>query len=142
MKDLNNLNNKITEIENNIEKQNVNSLHKFIYKSEKWIINNQDDLNSDKDQKLLKKINNKLKALDNYVDNLNDVKTAKSTRNLLILNTFMLILSFIVTYYSNTNTPVIGDEFLNKSKYGKYMLLILFVIIIIFINILFKFNIL
>ena len=49
MKNLIDLNNKIVEIENNIDKQNVNSLHKFIYKSEKWIINNQDDLNSDKD---------------------------------------------------------------------------------------------
>ena len=142
MKGLINLNNKLKEIEDNIENYTVNNIREFIYESEKWVINNDTKLTSEKNKKLLKKINNKLKILDNYIDNLNDIKTSKSTRNLLILNTFMLILSFIVTYYSNSNTPVIGDDFLNKSKYGKYVLLILFIIIIIFIIILFKFNIL
>lgn len=138
---LNKLEKELVRVETNIDNETINYIRMFIYKSNKWIVNNREYIKDKDDIKKMNDIKDKLKFLDDYIDNVNDLNTANSTRNLLILNTVLMILSFLIAYFSNSNTPIIGDNFLNKHKHGKFILLIIFIVIIIVTLLLFNYNI-
>ena len=86
-------------------------------------------------------LNKRLKLLDDYIDNLNDINTSNSTYRLLVINTLLLFISLFIAYYSNQKLPIIGDDYFKK-KNGEYIFLITLFIIGIITLFAFKINLL
>lgn len=134
--DIDDMHKKLHYIENNIDDININDIREFIYISHKFIIHNNDTINDKKKDFF----NKRLKMLDDYIDNVNDLDTSDTTYRLLVINTLLLFISLFITYYSNPQLAIGSKYFIKKN--GEYIFFAILIVISILTLLTFKFNLL
>ena len=131
----------LSMIENNIDdyKNKIHILEDKLFNINRWILKNDDKIESNNID--ISDLQNKIKLIDEYIDNINGRKHYKTTRTLTIINSMFLFLGFFIAYFSNTNMKL-GPNKLMKGKNIEYYFIGLLIIIAICSYSLFYFNIL
>ena len=120
----------LSMIENNIEDYDdkTNELEDITFKINRWIIKNDDKIESNNID--ISDLQKKIKLIDEYIDNMNGRKHYNTTRTLTIINSMFLFLGFFIAYFSNTNMKL-GPNKLMKGKNIEYYFIGLLIIIAI-----------
>jgi|TARA_Y100000389_G_scaffold108619_1_gene105765 D-serine dehydratase len=131
----------LSMIENNIDdyKNKIHILEDKIFNINRWIIKNDDKIGSNNID--ISDLQNKIKLIDEYIDNMNGRKHYKTNRTLTIVNSIFLLLGFTLAYISN-QTIKLGPDKLMKRKNIEYYFIGLLIIIAICSYSLFYFDIL
>ena len=130
--------NKLEQIEKNIYNYTTDELEDILYKNNLWLIKNDDIIkenmiNTDKLKSMINLINE-------YIDNKNGRKTRKQTRHLTIINTVLLTITFVITYFGISTIKDIGPGKIIKSKNAEIYLIILMIIVSLLTYCLFYFK--
>jgi len=120
----------LSMIENNIDdyKNKIHILEDKLFNINRWILKNDDKIESNNID--ISDLLNKIKLIDEYIDNINGRKHYKTTRTLTIVNSMFLFLGFTLAYFSN-QTIKLGPDKLMKRKNIEYYFIGLLIIIAI-----------
>jgi len=118
---------KLEQVEKNIDNYTTDELEDILYKDDSWLIKNdeivkENMINTDKLKSMINLINE-------YIDNKNGRKTRKQTRHLTIINTVLLTITFVITYFGISTIKDIGPGKIIKSKNAEIYLIILMIIV-------------
>jgi Mg2+ and Co2+ transporter CorA len=118
---------KLEQVEKNIDNYTTDELEDILYKDDSWLIKNdeivkENTINTDKLKSMINLINE-------YIDNKNGRKTRKQTRHLTIINTVLLTITFVITYFGISTIKDIGPGKIIKSKNAEIYLIILMIIV-------------
>ena len=118
---------KLEQVEKNIDNYTTDELEDILYETNSWLIKNdeivkENTINTDKLKSMINLINE-------YIDNKNGRKTRKQTRHLTIINTVLLTITFVITYFGISTIKDIGPGKIIKSKNAEIYLIILMIIV-------------
>jgi Mg2+ and Co2+ transporter CorA len=118
---------KLEQVEKNIDNYTTDELEDILYKDDSWLIKNdeivkENTINTDKLKSMINLINE-------YIDNKNGRKTRKQTRHLTIINTVLLTITFVITYFGISTIKDIGPGKIIKSKNAETYLIFLMIIV-------------
>jgi hypothetical protein len=118
----------LSMIENNIEDYDdeTNELEDITFKINRWIIKNDDKIKSNNID--ISDLQNKIKLLNEYIDNMNGRKQYKTTRTLTIINSIFLFLGFCLAYFSNTTMKLGPNKFMKRTNIEYYFIGLLIII--------------
>jgi hypothetical protein len=115
-------------IENNINNYDnkIHILEDKIFNINRWIIKNDDKIESNNID--ISDLQNKIKLIDEYIDNINGRKQYKTTRTLTIINSIFLFLGFCLAYFNNTTMKLGPNKLMKRTNIEYYFIGLLIII--------------